>query len=971
MSRRRKRTVKKKAKQKHAGKRSPSISVCMIVKNEEKFLPRCLESIRNLVDEIIIVDTGSTDNTIQIAQSFGAKVYQHPWENDFAKHRNQSLNYATGEWVLVLDADEVIPKKEIHKLRQAVEIPFGDAYRMTTRNYRWEPTEVGTQKAKGEYEEEKDYPYWVPSTKVRLFRKLPGVAFRGEVHELVEPWFHSRDLKIADLDVPVLHFGDVSKSRPRDRYLHAALQKTRGLSKNPKAFYELGVIQLKAEKYREALESAELALDLCQMGKNEGYEEASQLYALKGSALLKLGRYDEAAEAYKKSLEINPHQHEFANNLGVCHEYKGDFVTALSWYNKALDLQPDATLTRENIRRVKKKIRREKTLSVCMIVRDEEKNIRMAIESVKPFADEIVVVDTGSMDQTVEIARSLGAKVGHFQWCDDFSAARNASLDMATGDWIMWLDADDYVPPTEWPKLQEIKFLPLDQGFMFRLQNQGPSKEVLLQLRMFPNHPKIRFRYPVHEQVAPALRELGFPLRKVDINIVHTGYSSRKVIQEKKEKYLNLLQQRIKENPKDLMSRFHVGFIFHSTGRFREAAEQFEMILRNESFARTHSATYLNALTHLGRAYLQLDRPEDALQVLEKARGWPQVPGLVLVSLAEAYNKLGMPEKAVKVLGEFGGHSLLSNVPTNVEALRYAVEYQRALAFKQLGDLENAIYACRKAQRISEMFREAEVLARDILTRLGRKPVDLQILSRIARSPLANADDLYEYGNALVRCGRLKEAKEAYQKALSIEQRHVKSRRALALILKRGNPQKARTLLEQGLSLDPYNPDLASDLADLLFDMEQWPSILDLPTCNETLPTRLAARLIGDMHDGMEHDIVALFGLHGHSLEELDRDGPAALWRLAEGLEDPARFHLAVACFWIQPSLKQAAKAAVQGFLARGRAEKALRVAEQYISTLPGDGTGLELLARCCEKIERVEPGGNIIKGLAPMKPSA
>lgn len=82
------------------------LSACMMVKNEEQNLPRCLESIKNVVDEIIIVDTGSTDRTVEIAESYGAKVYHHPWENDFSKHRNQSISYAQGDWVFIIDADE-------------------------------------------------------------------------------------------------------------------------------------------------------------------------------------------------------------------------------------------------------------------------------------------------------------------------------------------------------------------------------------------------------------------------------------------------------------------------------------------------------------------------------------------------------------------------------------------------------------------------------------------------------------------------------------------------------------------------------------------------------------------------------------------------------------------------------------------------------------------------------------------------
>ncbi len=82
------------------------LSACMMVKNEEEMLSRCLSSIKDHVDEIVVVDTGSTDRTVEIAQGFGARIYHHPWENDFSKHRNQSISYARGQWIFIIDADE-------------------------------------------------------------------------------------------------------------------------------------------------------------------------------------------------------------------------------------------------------------------------------------------------------------------------------------------------------------------------------------------------------------------------------------------------------------------------------------------------------------------------------------------------------------------------------------------------------------------------------------------------------------------------------------------------------------------------------------------------------------------------------------------------------------------------------------------------------------------------------------------------
>ena len=86
--------------------RNVTLSVCMMVKDEEHNLKRCLSSLNGIADELIIVDTGSNDSSVPIAESFGAKVYHHPWENDFSKHRNQSIGYASGDWLLIFDADE-------------------------------------------------------------------------------------------------------------------------------------------------------------------------------------------------------------------------------------------------------------------------------------------------------------------------------------------------------------------------------------------------------------------------------------------------------------------------------------------------------------------------------------------------------------------------------------------------------------------------------------------------------------------------------------------------------------------------------------------------------------------------------------------------------------------------------------------------------------------------------------------------
>ncbi|MBI2656740.1 glycosyltransferase family 2 protein, partial [Candidatus Woesearchaeota archaeon] len=122
---------------------NPTISLCMIAKNEEKFLEQCLNSVKDIVDEIIIVDTGSTDKTKDIAKKFNAKVYDFKWIDDFSAARNESIKHAAKDWILVLDADEILDEEGRKAIRELVNNKENDAYLLLQKNYTNESSIAG------------------------------------------------------------------------------------------------------------------------------------------------------------------------------------------------------------------------------------------------------------------------------------------------------------------------------------------------------------------------------------------------------------------------------------------------------------------------------------------------------------------------------------------------------------------------------------------------------------------------------------------------------------------------------------------------------------------------------------------------------------------------------------------------------------------------------------------------------------
>jgi GT2 family glycosyltransferase/thioredoxin-like negative regulator of GroEL len=205
-------------------------------------------------------------------------------------------------------------------------------------------------------------------------------------------------------------------------------------------------------------------------------------------------------------------------------------------------------------------------VSLCAIACNEEKNLPPCLASAHDLVDEMVLVDTGSTDQTKAAAARFGARVFDFPWCDNFAAARNETLHHATGDWIFWLDADDRLDEDARRQLREL-FASLGEAnvaYVMKVRSAvhggDDSARLLDQVRLFRNHPEVRWQHRIHEQILPSLRGLGGEARWTDILIDHTGYQDEALRQRKLERNWRLLQLEAAEMPDDPFTLLNLGW---------------------------------------------------------------------------------------------------------------------------------------------------------------------------------------------------------------------------------------------------------------------------------------------------------------------------------------------------------------------------------------------------------------------------
>lgn len=352
------------------------LSLCMIVKNEENTLGRCLESVKDIVDEIIIVDTGSTDNTIKIAEKYGAKIFFYKWDNSFANARNYSLSKASKDWILIMDADDELRSEDKDKVLKLINDENNklNAYFGETLSY------------SGDFADYNIYS----NLNIRFIKNGKGYKFLGDIHEQIIPGSEDKDKKtiFGIADIKFYHYGYLSETvnnkNKRARNMNIIEKILKEDPNNTFMLYNMGIEYSAKGDYSEALKFLKKAyknfnpsigfgpkLILKMISCNEMLQEFDECLSLieeglkiypnctdyefyRANILYKQKKYSSAIESAKKCISmgeppillrevsgVSTYRPYYL--LGVIYSNIGDYDGAYKCYDEAIKLNPKLT----------------------------------------------------------------------------------------------------------------------------------------------------------------------------------------------------------------------------------------------------------------------------------------------------------------------------------------------------------------------------------------------------------------------------------------------------------------------------------------------------------------------------------------------------------------------------------------------------------------------------------------------------
>jgi glycosyltransferase involved in cell wall biosynthesis len=939
---------------------SATVSLCLIVKNEEARLAACLRSAASLCDEVIVVDTGSTDRTKQIAAGFGARIIDFPWCDDFSRARNEALRQASSDWIFWLDADDRLDVENREKLeRLLARLPEENvAYIMRCVSLAADGRTVLSFV---------DHP--------RLFRKRSWVEWKYRVHEQILPSILRGGARLQQVDIRIRHEGyqDPAVRRRKDeRNLRLLRLDAEEYPEDHAVLFHLGMTLVVLGQAAKAigplrqsltlahpqdptirktyalltqahrrLDQIDEALATCAEGRQRFADDTELLFQeavlrilrrdlsggerclrqllttppgnyiavsvdpeLRGAkarfnlavVLRDQGRLAEAEAEFLQVLSDKPEFTEAYSGLADLYLAQGrreeaaallrrleadparaaeahsiearllvaaaDFAGARRALEKAVAAAPDSVAPRlalvqvlladgrdvaaaekviqdiltlepnnsqarlylETIQRRLRSAGRPR-VSLNVIVKNDEAGLEACLKSVEGLFDEVIVVDTGSTDRTREVAAARGARVFDFRWRDDFAAARNEALRHSGGDWVFWMDADEWLDEDSRQRLHSLFFSLKGENVAYAMQQRSvrqaplpgaPGGDVSVdQVRLFPRLPGVAWEHRVYEQVLPAVLSLGGQLRRVEVAIQHGGYQDAAEHRGKVERNLRLAQLEYAERPDHPYLLFQLGLFQQQLGRNAESVA----FLRAGVGRCPPSANYAAKMHGLLAQGLQrLGQRDEALAACRRGRAKHPADAELACLEASLLTEMGDLQGAVGCLQQL--------VPSPDGPARLAADAtQRGWAHHQL-----ALVARQAGQpALAEGHWKAAVAAQPGLAvawlelaelyMAQQRWHDVEAIARQVEGPLGRPDDAAVLRSRVLLFRKdYPAARALLQEAVSRFPQSLRPRLALShvLLFEGKDLGAAEQALRAVLALDPGNANARGNLETLL-----------------------------------------------------------------------------------------------------------------------------------------------------------
>lgn len=414
-------------------------------------------------------------------------------------------------------------------------------------------------------------------------------------------------------------------------------------------------------------------------------------------------------------------------------------------------------------------------ISQCMIVKDEEANIRRALSWGKDIMYEQIVVDTGSTDRTVEIAEEMGAKVFHFEWINDFSAAKNYALDQAKGNWIAFLDADEYFSDEDARKIPSIiaqmeKVTPASRRPVIirtplaNLNDVGGVDSMAVQDRLFRRMSKLCYHNQIHE----SLDETGLDGRvfyaKDMLTIFHTGYTQEAFQgKNKAERNTAILEQAVAKNPENYNAWIYLGHSYVQKKQFDAAQEAYHRVFENVEKVRGEELkeNFFANFLQFKCSSCHCESQEEALDIYNKARDFNCVSpdaeywmGKWLSDNGNVQEGAWHLEQALIVL-EGSRENALLTIPGGI-----------AKVYQELFEAKRSLNQLQEAVRYGTLCLRAEPFDQGTLTGLLQLFGNEQGDARTAEASLGFLSKLYDLSRAKDKFFLVKISEEAHFHAL-------------------------------------------------------------------------------------------------------------------------------------------------------------------------------------------------------------